>query len=242
MAEQEAFNQLEIQNRQYYICGLNRRDFQLPARNVFTDMSSANPIFILALKKTGRDFKNWKAVLLNKFCEHAENWAKDQLRRKLGGNELRTVAEIRRAIRDSFDISWIPQLWTVFRGIIDWRSVSDVGYQWLQYVTCHMMAVIRMQKINETFREPGYAKYTREYVLQTYDGLHLRFAGRLSVADFPLTEVPSTTARHASRPFIDPYEDSDGEIEDDFYTDFSNIDRSNLFVWYVQSPLYTCLI
>jgi hypothetical protein len=127
MAEQEAFNQLEIQNRQYYICGLNRQDFQLPAREVFTDMSSANPIFILALKKTSRDFKNWKAVLLNKFCEHVENWAKDQLRRKLGGNELRTVAEVRRAIRDSFDISWIPQLWTVFRGILLTGVVSRMS-------------------------------------------------------------------------------------------------------------------
>jgi hypothetical protein len=92
-----------------------------------------------------------------------------------------------------------------------------------------MMSVLRMQKIWESTRDPQFAKYTREYVLQTYDGLHLRFKDRLTIQDFPLVAVPVST-RRSQRPFVDPYEDSDGDIDDAFYKDFSQIDRSKLFV------------
>jgi hypothetical protein len=95
-------------------------------------MVSTNPIFIKALQKTTRDFKNWKSVLIGKLDQFMDQWAKEQQRRHLGGNALRSVSEIRNALNESFDINWIPQLFTIFRSVIDWAAVTDIGFQFLQ--------------------------------------------------------------------------------------------------------------
>jgi hypothetical protein len=66
VAKEEALLKLELFNRQVYLSGLNREDFEAPAKIIFPDIKPSTVIFWNCLVKTQRDFKNWKTLILTK--------------------------------------------------------------------------------------------------------------------------------------------------------------------------------
>jgi len=89
-------------------------------------------------------------------------------------------------------------------------------------VTVQMMAICRAASLYKTTRDSSLSKYNRQYVLDAYDGLHLKaeFHETLQASDFPLLQVPQSS-RRSIRHGIDPTEDSDFELEDDFFRERS---------------------
>lgn len=80
-----------------------------------------------------------------------------------------------------------------------------------------LMTFSRMTTVFETKRTVELMKYESGKFGKFYDGLHkLNRFKDLSPADFPVREVPRSS-KSAKTQVYDPNDDSDGEVDDNFF-------------------------
>jgi hypothetical protein len=80
--------------------------------------------------------------------------------------------------------------------------------------TCRLVSLFNRTK------DASLSKYTRQYILDLYDGLHkyADFHKVLKPNNFPLLEFPRLS-RRVTRHVIDPADDSKNNLGDNFYKD-----------------------
>jgi hypothetical protein len=91
------------------------------------------------------------------------------------------------------------------------------------------MSTCRLALLFNRTKDASLSKYTRQYVLDLYDGLHkcADFHKVLKPTDFPLLEFPRSS-RRVTRHAINPANDSENNLGDDFYKDWESFDRTGL--------------
>ena len=128
-SEESLLAELEIENRRWYIAGLSRENFTVPATQVFQDMETNNPVFLAAIRKTKRDFKNFRAQTTRNIATHVQrflNSTADEVA------QITDFKELTRAINDVFEPNWLPQIFTFAVPACSFDDISILGRQFLR--------------------------------------------------------------------------------------------------------------
>lgn len=129
-AEEEALEELEVLNRQHYAAGLNKSFNTQPTLIVFPNMPRSNPLFKVAMRKTARDYKNWKGVITKRIQTSVESWAKNHADDRARDSE--NFEEIRQMINEDFEWHWLDNVFPMFDPAIDFKECSELGLHFLQ--------------------------------------------------------------------------------------------------------------
>jgi hypothetical protein len=119
-------------------------------------------------------------------------------------------------VLDGFNVSLLSLLFSK-------KGWSKVDVSVMIISTCRLISLFNRTK------DASLSKYTRQYVLDLYDGLHkyTDFYKVLKPDDFPLLEFP-WLSRRVTRHVINPVDDSENNLGDDFYKDWESFDRAGL--------------
>jgi hypothetical protein len=236
ITEEEALIELEAYNRQHYCVGLNKEFYDGPATIVLKDMPRSNPFFRNALKKTSRDYKNWKGTNIKRIRAAVEAWAKSHA--DCRARESQDFAEIKELINADFEWHWLDNVFPFIAPAVDFDECSKLGMNFLQYKwqlafdhtgkglsrqldTCiQLMTYARMTALFEANRTIDLMKYDIEHLKDFYNGLYkYKKFKNLSLEDFPMRSVPRYSKR-SKRKVYDPNDNSNGEVDETFFKAF----------------------
>ncbi|RDW84610.1 hypothetical protein BP6252_02200 [Coleophoma cylindrospora] len=227
--EQESMLLLETLNRQHFLVGLHRDDKRMSkiVKTVYPGMSTNHAVFQSSLRKTRRDFKNWKLRLMDNCTAFvndlvAENAMEDEI----------DFQVLQASIGDMFQEHWAQQLYSMSNGTVNFDAISVLGWCFLKYAACQLLVHGRLSYVFETTDDPAVRrkleKYTRLHFLAYYEGIHdtvvedpddgTKFCfNDLSVEDFPMLEVPIRRAKNNKRARVSLDNDSDGAVGKNFF-------------------------
>jgi hypothetical protein len=129
ITEEEALIELEAYNRQYYCIGLNKEFYNGPATIVLKDIPRSNPFFRNVLKKTSRDYKNWKGTNIKHIRAAIEAWAKSHTDCCI--RESQDFAEIKELINADFEWHWLDNVFPFIASAVNFNKCSKLGMNFL---------------------------------------------------------------------------------------------------------------
>ena len=138
--EAEAYNELNILSRRYYLAFLSHNYVDEPLRTVFPDMKSGHDIYKNARRRVQRSFKTWKGEMLKWSLAWVQRWMQSSpsLERREMLEGLTTFAEIKAEIRKEYDPKWLE---SVFRFGIEAVDFNDITPDGLRFLKCKSLSI-----------------------------------------------------------------------------------------------------
>jgi hypothetical protein len=121
---------LEWYNRQQYLAGLSKEKYLEPVIRVFPEMSRTNMIFVKAVKKTRRDFKNWKSSVLRNVSSWVELYIEGHVNEDI--RAMLDFKELRQAINEDFEFHWLEKIFHFAFEAVEFPTISPLGLSFLR--------------------------------------------------------------------------------------------------------------
>jgi hypothetical protein len=128
--EDSAILELEWYNRQQYLAGLSKEKYLEPVIRVFPEMSRTNMIFVKAVKKTRRDFKNWKSSVLRNVSSWVELYIEGHVNEDI--RAMLDFKELRQAINEDFEFHWLEKIFHFAFEAVEFPTISPLGLSFLR--------------------------------------------------------------------------------------------------------------
>lgn len=234
-SKETAMIELEMPNHQRYLAGLNRDRIYDPAQRVYPDIAPSSALFINAVRKTRRDYKNWNAQVIKNAEPLVTKYLHSHPNRFV--RCMTTFKELRAIINVDFHYHWCERMFHYAYEVVDFDRITPLGRSFLsckyplllfrypvgglpnlldsyiQLVVHTRLSMIQARKQLSL----DVSKYNRSRFLTFYDGLwRYKDFTQPSIIDFSLRDGPLVSKR-LKRNEVDPNDDLDGEVDEDFH-------------------------
>lgn len=132
--EAEAFNELNIISRRYYLTFLSHNYVDEPLRVVFPGMKTGHPTYKEARRRVQRSYKTWKSEMLKWALIWVQRWMRSppSLERREMLDSLTTFAEIKAEIREEYDPKWLESVFRFGLEAVDFETITPDGLRFLK--------------------------------------------------------------------------------------------------------------
>ena len=133
-SEAEAFSQLNLLTRRYFLTFLSNTYADEPVRAIFPGMRSDHQVYREAKYRVQRSYKTWKGEVLKWALQWIQRWIKSAtgLKRQALRSELSTFAGIKAEVRKEYDSKWLESVFRFGIEAVDFEAITEDGLRFLK--------------------------------------------------------------------------------------------------------------